>query len=81
MNNNIYYRIFIYSRTQQDNLIKIEKDRGNSPPTFGKVIVKGVPKTYTEIVQSKNNIRYPDSRILIDGDIRMIKYTESSIGK
>ena len=81
MNNNIYYRIFIYSRTQQDNLIKIEKDRGNAPPVFGKVIVRGVPKTYTEIVQSKSAMRYPDSRILIDGDIRTIKYTESSIGR
>ena len=78
---NIYKRIFIFSQTQMDELMKLEKARGSVAPVFGTVIVNGTKKTYTDILTSRNNIRYPDTRILIEGDIRSIKHTESTIGK
>jgi hypothetical protein len=78
---NIYHRVFIFSQTQKDNIMEIEKSRGNVSPVFGKVIVRGTPKVYTDIINSRANIRYPDSRVLIEGDIRSIKYTETKIGR
>ena len=83
MNNvdNIYYRIFIFSQTQMDKMMEIEKKRGSVSPVFGTVVVRGTRKVYTDIVTDRKHIRYPDSRILIEGDIRSIKHTESSLGK
>lgn len=77
---NIYHRIFIFSQTQMDKLMEIEKKRGSVAPVFGTVIVRGTKKTYTDIVTDRKYIRYPDSRILIEGDIRSIKHTKSTIG-
>ena len=78
---NIYHRIFIFSQTQMDQMMEMEKRRGNVTPIFASVIVNGVKKTYTDIVTDRRNIRYPDSRVLIEGDIRSIKHTKSSLGK
>ena len=78
---NIYHRIFIFSQTQMDKMMEIEKKRGSAAPVFGTVIVKGSKKIYTDIVTDRKYIRYPDSRILIEGDIRSIVHTESDIGK
>lgn len=49
MTNNIYYRVFIFSQTQHDKIIEIEKSRGTVEPRFGTVIVRGSPKVYTAI--------------------------------
>jgi hypothetical protein len=76
-NNNIYFRYFLFSLQQRENRLKIESINGNKP-TFGIVIVNGVPKEYTEIVTSLDNVRYPDYKVLIAGDIRKISYTEPS---
>ena len=84
MNNivdNIYHRVFIFSQSQMDEIMKIEKDRGSVPPVFGTVIVNGTKKIYTSILTNRNNIRYPDSRVLIEGDIRTIKHTKSSLDR
>ena len=78
---NIYHRIFIFSQTQMDQIMEIEKKKGSVAPVFGTVIVRGTKRTYTDIVTTRDNIRYPDSRILIEGDIRSIKHTKSSLGK
>jgi hypothetical protein len=80
MTNNIYYRVFIFSKTQQEKIIEIERAKGAADPKFGTVIVNGSPKVYTAILVSRNNIRYPDSKVLIEGDIRSIKFTKGSIG-
>lgn len=80
MTNNIYYRVFIFSQTQHDKLVEIEKARGASEPKFGTVIVRGSPKVYTAVLISRDNIRYPDSKVLIEGDIRNIKFTKGSLG-
>ena len=78
---NIYHRVFIFSQTQMDQMMEMEKRRGVVSPVFGTVIVNGVKKIYTDILTNRNNIRYPDSRILIEGDIRSIKHTKSTLGK
>lgn len=73
---NIYNRYFIFSKTQMEQMLKIAKSRGSDNPEFGKVIVNGSPKIYTNITLSTDNLRYSDSKILIGGDIRNIKYTD-----
>ena len=80
MNDNIYHRVFIFSQTQMDQIMEIERKNGHVAPVFGSVIVNGVKKTYTSILTSRKGIRYPDSRVLIEGDIRSIKHTKSSLG-
>jgi hypothetical protein len=80
MTNNIYYRVFIFSQTQHDKIIEIEKSRGTVEPRFGTVIVRGSPKVYTAILVSRDNIRHPDSKVLIEGDVRNIKFTKGSLG-
>ena len=77
---NIYHRVFIFSQTQMDQIMDIERKNGRALPVFGTVMVNGVKKIYTAILTNRNNIRYPDSRILIEGDIRSIKHTKSSLG-
>ena len=62
---NIYHRIFVFSQTQMDKMMEMEKKRGSVAPIFGTVIVRGSKKIYTEIVTDRKYIRYPDSRILI----------------
>lgn len=80
MTNNIYYRVFIFSKTQQEKIIEIERSKGAADPKFGTVIVNGSPKVYTAILVSRSSIRYPDSKVLIEGDIRSIKFTKGSLG-
>lgn len=78
-NDNIHKRYFIFSKTQMENMIKLQKQRGGLTPKFGEVIVNGSPKIYTDIVASPDNIRYSDSKILLAEDIRMVKYTKPNI--
>lgn len=78
-NDNIYKRYFIFSRTQMQNTINLQKQRGGIAPKFGEVIVNGSPKIYTDIITSPDNIRYSDSKILLAEDIRMVKYTKPNI--
>jgi len=78
MSNIIYDRCFIYSREQQETKTNIETSAGRSKPKFGSVIVKGVPKIYTDIITSMDKARYSDSILIIKGDIRTIKFTEPS---
>ena len=62
---------------ENDSLLQvISEDKG-----FLSLVVKGSKKIYTDIVTDRKYIRYPDSRILIEGDIRSIVHTESDIGK
>lgn len=65
----MYYRIFIYSATEEERKLKI-----HPTASFGTVICKGVPKRYTSIVTSTDNLP-ADALVLIRGDIRKIKYT------
>lgn len=76
---NINKRYFIFSKTQMQNTINLQKQRGGISPVFGEVIVNGIPKIYTDIVTSPDNVRYPDSKILLAEDIRIAKYTKPNI--
>lgn len=78
---NIYTRYFIFSKSQYDNIKSIATKRGDSNPKFGTVVVNGVPKTFTAMVASLENLRYADSRVLISGDMRTIKYDMGDLNK
>lgn len=71
----IYTRYFAFSQKQMEVRRKIE-----TKPKFGTVIVNGSPKVYTDIMTSanQNDKQYPDTIVLISGDIRKIKFTEPS---
>ena len=65
----MYYRYFIYSAEEEALRIKIH---GNNA-AFGTVVVRGVPKRYTSIVKNLEDTK-PDAIIVIQGDIRKIRY-------
>jgi hypothetical protein len=44
---------------------------------FGKVVVGGVKKEYTDILLDMSQAKYPDSIKVAEGDIRRIVYTKS----
>ena len=73
---NIYARSFIFSNKQMQDRIDIETSKGGKKPSFGTVIVKGVPKIFTEILTVGSKSRYADARTLITGDIRSIRYND-----
>lgn len=72
---NIYERCFIYSREQYNRIMSVNKKTGRKF-AFGKVIINGIPKIYTDKLVSMDKAVFADSILLIKGDIRKIKYTE-----
>ena len=66
----MYYRYFVYSA--EEEALK-EKVHGANA-SFGTVSVRGVPKRYTSIVRDPSESK-SDAIVLINGDIRKIKYT------
>ena len=69
----MYNRIFIYSAEEEQRRMKVHGPKAS----FGTVICKGVPKRYTYIATSTDNMP-SDALVLIKGDIRKIKYTAPS---
>lgn len=69
----MYYRYFVYSAEEEALKQKINGVNAS----FGTVIVRGVPKRYTSIVQDMSQSS-ADALVLIKGDIRKIKYTPPS---
>ena len=69
----MYYRYFVYS--DEEKTLK-QKVHGQNA-SFGTVIVRGTPKTYTSIVTDLKDAK-PDSIIITQGDIRKIRYTPPS---
>lgn len=67
--NSLYYRYFIYSQEEEALRIKIHGPNAS----FGTVIKNGIPKRYTSIVKDPKDSK-PDAIILVQGDIRRIKY-------
>ena len=74
--NNIYERYFVYSPTQQEDILKIESSSSINKYKFGTVVVNGVNKIYTEIVTDMSKAKYKDAVLVTKGDIRRIKFTE-----
>lgn len=61
-----------------DRIMDANKRTGKPMPTFGKVIVNGVPKVYTDILTTMDNAPFADAELLISGDIYKIKHTKPS---
>jgi hypothetical protein len=57
-----------------EDMKALAKKRGDINPKFGTVVVNGVPKQFTAMVASITRLRYADSKVLISGDMRAIKY-------
>ena len=75
MPQDIYYRYFVFSRTQMET-IRIREEKLGRRAKFGKVIVDGVPKEYTDILLDMSAAKDPDSIKVAEGDIRRIVYTK-----
>lgn len=73
--NDLYYRYFLFSQEQKNMRLKVESNLGKKV-TFGTVVVNGVKKEYTDIVIDPNKSKFSDAVIVIQGDIRKIRYTE-----
>ena len=71
----IYYRYFVFSRTQLEDIKRREEKLGRYA-TIGKVIVDGIAKEYTDIILNMESAKYPDSIIITEGDIRKITYVK-----
>ena len=66
-------KFFMFSLSQMQMRKKVESTLGkNYEP--GKVLVNGIYKQYTEIVDDPKLARYPDAIVVASGDIRRIKY-------
>lgn len=75
----MYKRYFMFSREHQEQLKALAKKNGNLNPKFGKVMVGGSYKIYTQITTNPDTYssRYGDARVIVSGDIRKIRYEES----
>lgn len=72
--NDIYTRVFVFSQEQMNEQKRTEEKLGKRY-TPKQVIVNGSPRIYTDILLDKTSIRYTDTRIVVVGDIRSLKYT------
>lgn len=70
----MYNRIFVFSQQQMNQRKAIE----GSNVQFGTVYVNGIPKKYTDMVISMDQVPFADAKKLIEGDFRSIRYTEPS---
>ncbi len=66
----LYYRYFVYSSEEE----ALRQKLYGQNVSFGTVVVRGTPKRYTSIVKDLNDSK-PDAIVVIEGDIRKIKYT------
>ena len=71
----IYYRYFVFSRNQLEDIKRREEKLGRYA-TIGKVIVDGIAKEYTDIILNMESAKYADSIIITEGDIRKITYVK-----
>ena len=60
---------------QQDRIDAANKAAGLINPTYGKVVVNGSQKIYTDIVTDMSKTPFADSKILIKGNKNKISYT------
>ena len=75
-NSSIFHRIWIYSKSEAEQMRKTSKDLSSQEMAFGSVVTNGgVAKPYTSIVRKREDIAYTDSVIVAEGDIRKVHYT------
>jgi len=67
----------MYSETQRKEKVNVERklNRKFSP---GYVFYKGKKQPYTEIVVNVSNCRYADAKLVAEGNLEDLKYTEST---
>ena len=75
MSNTSYEKYFVYSKEQHDMMKDIAKTQ-NRTLILGEVVVRGVSKQYTDILNDMDKCKYADSTPLIRADIRKIKYSK-----
>lgn len=73
----IYYRYFIYSKSEADRLRKISegingRDRGYELGVC--YTSNGVAKNYTSVVNDLSQVKVSDAEIVMKGDIRKISH-------
>jgi len=74
-NKNIFFRYFVYSSTQANEIRRIQQSMSSSKAKLGTVIVNGISKPYTEQVTDLSKCRYSDSVVVTKGDKRYISHT------
>lgn len=76
MSNNLYIRYFMFSNEHLNKIKELAIKNGNMNPKLGKVLVSGNFKKYTMLTNDPESYskRYSDTRIVMSGDIRKIKY-------
>ena len=72
----IYYSYFVFSSTQMAAL-KERYNKLGKDIEFGKVVVGGVKKEFTDILLDMSQAKYSDSIKVAEGDIRRIIYTKT----
>lgn len=70
-NNRIKY--FLFSSQQMKMKVEVEAKIGRKYKP-GTVLVNGAYKQFTEISDTPNNIRFPDSIVVASGDLSQMRY-------
>lgn len=71
------YRYFLYSREQQELRTKAEAAI-NKQYVPGKVISGGKWKNFTEISATPSNNKFADAKVVAEGNLEDMKYTNST---
>ena len=66
---------FVYSREQAERLDKANISAGHRTPKYGRVIVNGIPKMYTDIVTNIDAFPFADVQIVAKGYKSRMSYT------
>ena len=79
--NSIFYRYWVYSKTEASQLKSVTKTMSSSDFKLGTVVTDGgIAKPYTSIIRDKSKMAYPDSVVVMSGDIRKVHYTRHVVG-
>lgn len=71
----IYYRYWVYSKTEADRMKQVAKGMSGKDHELGRVFTNnGVMKYYTSIVTDLSQIKEADAIVVMQGDIRQVNY-------
>lgn len=71
------YRYFLYSNTQYNERMSIEKSMGKKYVP-GKVFYKGKWRQFTQMSTVPSNARYADARLVAEGNLEDLNYKKST---
>lgn len=76
----MYNRFWIYSDTEAELLKKVTNKTSYKKVSLGTVINEsGISKSFTSIINKLDKIKYADSVVVMEGDIRKVKYTDIGV--